>query len=151
MEFKSKNSEQTYELAYKLAKYIKGGDIILLNGDLGAGKTTLVKGFAKALGVKQPVTSPTFTLLKTYDTEDFCIVHIDAYRLEGGSFDELDDYIGDEYVIFMEWSSCLASDELIEDHLAIDIKYVSKNQRTYTISASGERYEKLLKELMEDE
>ena len=88
MIFKSKNVEQTYELAYKLSKYVKGGDIILLNGDLGAGKTTLVKGFAKALGVKQPVTSPTFTLLKTYDTDNFCIVHIDAYRLEGGSFDE---------------------------------------------------------------
>ena len=147
MEFKSKNSEQTYELAYKLAKYIKGGDIILLNGDLGAGKTTFVKGFAKEVGVKIPVTSPTFNLLKTYETDNYTLVHVDAYRLEGGSFDELYDYANEENVIFIEWSNCLADQELIEQHLAIDIKYISKNQRWYIISAKGERYENLLKEL----
>ena len=151
MEFKSKNSEQTYELAYKLAQYIKGGDIILLNGDLGAGKTTFVKGFAKAKGVTRPVTSPTFNLLKTYDTNDYTIVHVDAYRLEGGEFDELYDYANEDNVIFIEWSNCLASQDLIEHHLAINIKYVSKNQRIYSFSASGERYEELLKELMQND
>ena len=151
MEFKSKNSEQTYELAYKLAQYIKGGDIILLNGDLGAGKTTFVKGFAKAKGVTRPVTSPTFNLLKTYDTNDYTIVHVDAYRLEGGEFDELYDYANEDNVIFIEWSNCLASQDLIDHHLAINIKYVSKNQRIYSFSASGERYEELLKELMQND
>ena len=147
MVIKSKNSEQTYELASKLAKHIKGGDIILLNGDLGAGKTTFVKGFAKAKGVKQAVTSPTFNLLKTYATNDFTIVHVDAYRLEGGEFDELYDYANEDNVIFIEWSNCLANQDLIEQNLSIDIKYVSKNQRVFTLSASGERYEELLKEL----
>ena len=143
----SKNVEQTYNLASKLAKHIKGGDIILLNGDLGAGKTTFVKGFAKEIGVKIPVTSPTFNLLKTYETENYTLVHVDAYRLEGGSFDELYDYANEENVIFIEWSNCLADQELIEQHLAIDIKYIRKNQRWYIISAKGERYENLLKEL----
>ena len=151
MIFKSKNTEQTYLLASKLAKYIKGGDIILLNGDLGAGKTTFVKGFAKAKGVTRPVTSPTFNLLKTYATDDYTIVHVDAYRLEGAEFDELYDYANEENVIFIEWSNCLASQELIEQHLAISIKYVSKNQRIYSLSASGERYENLLKELMQND
>ena len=151
MVFKSKSSEQTYNLASKLAKYIKGGDIILLNGDLGAGKTTFVKGFAKAKGVTRPVTSPTFNLLKTYATNDYTIVHVDAYRLEGAEFDELYDYANEDNVIFIEWSNCLASQELIEQHLAINIKYVSKNQRIYSLSASGERYEKLLKELMQND
>ena len=147
MQIKSKNSEQTYELASKLAKYIKGGDIILLNGDLGAGKTTFVKGFAKALGVKQAVTSPTFNLLKTYPTNDFTIVHVDAYRLEGGEFDELYDYANEDNVIFIEWSNCLANQDLIEQNLSIDIKYISKNQRVFTLCANGKRYEQLLKEL----
>ena len=147
MKIISKNVEQTYKLASKLAKHIKGGDIILLNGDLGAGKTTFVKGFAKEVGVKIPVTSPTFNLLKTYETENYTLVHVDAYRLEGGSFDELYDYANEENVIFIEWSNCLADQELIEQHLAIDIKYISKNQRWYIISAKGERYENLLKEL----
>ena len=147
MKIISKNVEQTYNLASKLAKHIKGGDIILLNGDLGAGKTTFVKGFAKEVGVKIPVTSPTFNLLKTYETENYTLVHVDAYRLEGGSFDELYDYANEENVIFIEWSNCLADQELVEQHLAIDIKYISKNQRWYIISAKGERYENLLKEL----
>ena len=151
MEFKSKNSEQTYELAYKLAKYIKGGDIILLNGDLGAGKTTFVKGFAQAVGVKQSVTSPTFTLLKTYKANNFTIVHVDAYRLDGDTFDELDDYINDENVVFIEWSDCLASQDLIENHLSINIRYISKNQREYTISYNGERYENIVKELSKND
>ena len=150
MVFKSKNVEQTYILAEKLAKLIKGGDIILLNGDLGAGKTTFVKGFAKEMGVKIPVTSPTFNLLKTYETDKYTLVHVDAYRLEGGSFDELYDYANEDNVIFIEWSNCLADQELIEQHLAIDIKYISKNQRWYIISAKGERYENLLKELSDE-
>ena len=150
MQVKSKNSEQTYELASKLAKYIKGGDIILLNGDLGAGKTTFVKGFAKSKGVKQSVTSPTFNLLKTYETNDFTIVHVDAYRLEGGEFDELYDYANEENVIFIEWSNCLANQDLIEQNLSIDIKYVSKNQRVFTLTAHGDRYEELLKELTDN-
>ena len=147
MKIISKNVEQTYNLASKLAKHIKGGDIILLNGDLGAGKTTFVKGFAKEIGVKIPVTSPTFNLLKTYETDKYTLVHVDAYRLEGGCFDELYDYANEDNVIFIEWSNCLADQELIEQHLAIDIKYISKNQRWYIISAKGERYENLLKEL----
>ena len=151
MIFKSKNTEQTYLLASKLAKYIKGGDIILLNGDLGAGKTTFVKGFAKSVGILEPVTSPTFTLLKTYETNDFTIVHVDAYRLDGSSFEELDDYINDENVIFIEWSSCLNSMEMIDSYLSIDIKYKSKNQRDYILNAVGERYENMLKELVNDE
>lgn len=150
MKYKSKNSEQTFELAHKLAKYIKGGDIILLNGDLGAGKTTFVKGFAKSKGVKQSVTSPTFNLLKTYETNDFTIVHVDAYRLEGGEFDELYDYANEENVIFIEWSNCLANQDLIEQNLSIDIKYVSKNQRVFTLTAHGDRYEELLKELTDN-
>ena len=65
MVYQSKMVLNTYNLAKKLSKYLKGGDIVLLNGDLGAGKTTFVKGFAKAIGIKDVVTSPTFTLLKT--------------------------------------------------------------------------------------
>ena len=63
------------------------------------------------------------------------------------SFDELYDYANEDNVIFIEWSNCLADQELIEQHLAIDIKYISKNQRWSIISAKGERYENLLKEL----
>ena len=139
------------KLGIKIGEKVQEGTVITLSGDLGAGKTTFVKGFAKAKGVKQSVTSPTFNLLKTYDTNDFTIVHVDAYRLEGAEFDELYDYANEDNVIFIEWSNCLANQDLIEHHLAIDIKYVSKNQRVFKLSASGDRYEKLLKELMQND
>ena len=151
MVYKSKNVEQTYILAEKLAKLIKGGDIILLNGDLGAGKTTFVKGFAKAINIKESVTSPTFTLLKTYEGKDYTLVHVDAYRLEGSSFEELDDYLSDENVIFIEWSSCISNTDFIDNYLSIDIKYKSKNQRDYILNGVGKRYEEMLKELNENE
>lgn len=151
MIIKSKNEQQTYIIAEKLAKYVKGGDVILLNGDLGAGKTTFVKGFAKAKGIKKNVTSPTFTLLKTYQASDYTIVHVDAYRLDGDSFVELEDYLSDEYVVFIEWSSCLTNKDILDYNLSINIKYVSKNQRIYEFIANGERYEKLLKEFSLDE
>ncbi len=151
MEFKSKNNEQTYEFAGLLAKFVKGGDVIFLNGDLGAGKTTFVKGFAKAKNVKQTVTSPTFTLLKTYKTDTYTIVHIDAYRLEGSSFYDILDYISNDNVIFIEWSSCLNNLDMFNERLEIQIKYISKNQRKFILTAFGKRYEQLLKELNEYE
>ena len=147
MIYKSKNEKDTYLLAAKLASLLKGGDIILLNGDLGAGKTTFVKGIAASLGVKEVVTSPTFTLLKTYHTPHFEIVHIDAYRLENSSFDEMNDYLNDENVLFIEWSNYLENQDDIKENLTIDIQYVSKNQRTFKITSHGKRYEEILQEL----
>ncbi len=151
MILKSKNYEDTYQIASRLAKYIKGGDIILLNGDLGAGKTTFVKGFAKAIGIHEVVNSPTFNLLRTYQAQHYCMVHMDAYRLEGESFDELDDYLHNENVIFIEWAECLANQDLLKNHLSITIKYKNKNQRIFTFVANGKRYENLLREFTENE
>ena len=148
MKYKSKNVNDTNKLAGILAKYVNGGDIILLNGDLGAGNTTFVKGFASHSGVKENVTSPTFTLLKTYKANRFNIVHVDAYRLDGDFFDELDDYLNDKNVIFIEWSNCLNNQDILEDNLSITIKYVSKNQRLFEIEAHGNRYESILSEII---
>lgn len=147
MQYKSKSVEQTYHLASCLASLVKGGDIILLNGDLGAGKTTFVKGFAQSIGINKPITSPTFNLLKTYESPHYRLVHIDAYRLEGASFEEIEEYISLNDVLFIEWANCLANQELLQQHLSIDIQYCSKNQRNIIVEACGEHYEKLLKEL----
>lgn len=149
MNFKSRNVDDTYRLAKVIANTLNGGDIVLLNGDLGAGKTTFVKGIAKEMGIKENVTSPTFTLLKTYHGNKYNIVHVDAYRLSGDEFGELDDYLNDENVIFIEWSSMLTS-QLINNALLIDIKYISKNQRMFTISATNAHYESYLSEIREN-
>ena len=146
MNYKSKNVEDTHKLASVVASILSGGDIVLLNGDLGAGKTTFVKALAKALGIKENVTSPTFTLLKTYKSNRYNIVHVDAYRLEGDEFSELDDYLNDENVIFIEWSSLLTS-SLINEALLIDITYISKNQRMFTIHSNSKHYQEYVEEI----
>lgn len=102
-----KTVEQTYSLAEKLANTLDGGNVILLNGDLGAGKTTFTKGLAKALGVKEEVTSPTFTILNVYESGRIRLNHLDMYRVE--SADELaelgiEDCFDDESVTVIEWN-----------------------------------------------
>lgn len=85
MLFTTNSQLETELVGKKLAAKLKGGDILLLSGDLGAGKTSLVKGIAKGLGVKHEITSPTFTLLNIYKIKNSKIknlVHIDTYRLE---------------------------------------------------------------------
>ena len=104
--FISKNVEDTYELANKIASKLYGGDIILLNGDLGAGKTTFTKGLAKALGVEEVVTSPTFTFMKEYHGR-IPLYHFDMYRVEDE--DELyelglNEYLYMQGVCVIEWN-----------------------------------------------
>ncbi|HBP43676.1 MAG TPA: tRNA (adenosine(37)-N6)-threonylcarbamoyltransferase complex ATPase subunit type 1 TsaE, partial [Clostridiales bacterium] len=79
------NLKETASLAKKFAKTLKGGTLILLNGDLGAGKTTFTQSVFKTLGVKEPVTSPTFTLLREYYVKDYNLYHFDMYRINDES------------------------------------------------------------------
>lgn len=75
--------EETWRVAAEVAEHLAPGMVLALTGDLGAGKTTFMQGLAFALGVKRPITSPTFTLCQEYDTPRFKLVHIDLYRLNG--------------------------------------------------------------------
>lgn len=103
-----KSPSGTARLAERFAKSLKGGEIILLNGDLGAGKTTFAKSLLKTLGVKEEVTSPTFTIMKRYEGEKFSLNHFDLYRIE--STEELDELGFDEYlsepnaISIVEWN-----------------------------------------------
>lgn len=102
-----KTVEQTYALAAKLADMLDGGEVVLLNGELGAGKTTFTKGLAKALGVETEVTSPTFTILNVYEDGRIKLNHLDMYRVENA--DELaelgvEDCFDDEAVTVIEWN-----------------------------------------------
>lgn len=101
----SDGPEQTEQLAAALAATLVPGDIVLVSGELGAGKTTFVRGACRALGVTEPVTSPTFTIGQAY-TGRVPVFHLDLYRL--GSLDPeepgiLDDYLGLDAITFVEW------------------------------------------------
>ena len=107
MEYLVKNLRGTEKVAKKFAKSLKGGERVLLNGDLGAGKTTFMKFLAKSLKVKDEVTSPSFTILKQYEGK-FRINHFDLYRIE--QIDELREFGFDEYldckdseILIIEW------------------------------------------------
>lgn len=97
---------QTEALAATLAATLRAGDVILVSGDLGAGKTTFVRGAARALGVTGPVTSPTFTIASRYDDGRLPVSHLDLYRLDGLDAEEpelLEEELGPDRVAFVEW------------------------------------------------
>ena len=80
--YESSNREETYELGVRLGREAKAGDIFAVTGDLGAGKTLFVKGFARGLGVKEELSSPTFNILKSYRSGRLPLYHFDVYRIE---------------------------------------------------------------------
>ncbi|MEG2669190.1 MAG: tRNA (adenosine(37)-N6)-threonylcarbamoyltransferase complex ATPase subunit type 1 TsaE [Oscillospiraceae bacterium] len=104
--YESNSIKDTEEVAKIIAKSLKCGDVVALNGDLGVGKTELVKGISKFLGYHEDVVSPTFALVNEYDG-DIPIYHFDAYRLEGQTLDGciwMDDYLFGEGICIIEWA-----------------------------------------------
>lgn len=97
---------ETEGLGAELAGKLAPGTVVLVRGEVGAGKTTFVRGAARALGVKEPVTSPTFTLANRYRGREVTISHLDLYRLEGLEHEDpglLEDYLDGGEVTFIEW------------------------------------------------
>ena len=99
-------ASETESLGAELAAGLSGGDVVLVRGELGAGKTTLVRGAATALGVTDPITSPSFSIGHRYRASDVTVSHLDLYRLAGLGHEDpglLDDYLGDGRIAFVEW------------------------------------------------
>ncbi len=97
---------ETESLGAELAAILEDGDVVLVRGELGAGKTTLVRGAARALGVSDPVTSPTFSIGHRYPAGAVTVSHLDLYRLAGLEREDPDllaDYIGPGHIAFVEW------------------------------------------------
>lgn len=104
--YTSLGEEDTQRIAERIAETLKSGDIITLNGDLGAGKTAFVRGIAKYFDAKEDVASPTFTLVNEYNGS-LKIYHFDVYRLENPSLDEcdwMDDYLFGDGICLIEWA-----------------------------------------------
>ena len=140
MEFISNNEQETLAIGKKIASTLRGGDIISLVGNLGAGKTVLTRGISEALGVKQGVKSPTFTLMNIYQTAKTSgikfICHIDAYRLNSaqdllaiGAMEYFDD---PEVLTIVEWGD-KAKNILPRRAKIIKIKAISENKRKINI------------------
>lgn len=146
-DFISKSSEETQALAAKIMGFLRPGDIVLLTGDLGAGKTTFVGGALASLGFKEHVISPTFNILKCYFEVKPNVFHIDAYRLENQNIDiGLDEFIEGNGVTFIEWPKFI--EPLIPNkHLEISIKRISDQEREIHIEDKTESYKSLIEAL----
>ncbi len=140
-------AEDTRALAVRLATVLRSGDLLILSGDLGAGKTTFTQGLGAGLGVRGDVTSPTFVIARVHPSLSAgpALVHVDAYRL--GDRLELDDLDLDtsleEAVTVVEWGTGVA-EELAEDRLEVEILRAHADEdgetRTVTLSALGPRW-----------
>lgn len=149
------SSQETQALAAELAKILKPGTVVLLDGPLGSGKTTFTQGLGKALGVKRAIKSPTYTIVKEYSIEGatpFELIHIDAYRLETGGADSIDlhSYLRPDTVVFIEWSQFIA-DYLPENFIKIGFVPQSElNNRQIEISVHGETNKQVYQQLVTD-
>lgn len=132
------NEETTQKLAFDLATLSESGDIFLLIGDLGAGKTTFTKGFAEGLGIKQMIKSPTYTLIKEYETGKLPLYHMDVYRLTEGASDlGLDEYLEGDGVCIIEWGH-LIKEDIYTPYLEFFLDKISDNERELRIESSTE-------------
>ena len=140
----SRSIEDTMELAENIESEKFPGMIICLDGELGSGKTLFVKGFAKSLGIEDNITSPTFNIVKEYQTGELPLYHMDVYRLESG--DEsigFDDYFKSEGICIIEWAE-LIEDSLPDERLDIKFKVIDENTRIIKITPHGQKYEDIV-------
>ena len=133
MKYYSKNARDTQNIAKNLAKTLSGGEVILLNGDLGAGKTTFTKGLVKGLGSKKTVVSPTFTIMHSYDDTRIPVYHFDMYRI--ADEDELyelglEEYLYENGVAVIEWNKF---SRLPEKTVTVNIVLKGGNEREIEI------------------
>lgn len=143
LSFTCADSKATHSLAAHLATVLRPGDLLLLEGDLGAGKTTFTQGLGRALGVTDAVTSPTFVLMNVYPTPaGFDLVHVDVYRLDRLSevVDlALPEMLDDGAVVVVEWGERAAA-ALGGDHLRIRIESDEDGTRTVSFEPHGESW-----------
>lgn len=146
--YTSKSVDDTLELAENIESEKFPGMLICLNGDLGSGKTVFVKGFAKALGIEDNITSPTFNIIKEYESGELPLYHMDVYR-----FDEIEEDIGiKDYfvkggVTIIEWSELIKKD-LPEERLEIKFKIIDENTRKLVFIPYGRIYEELCESVL---
>ena len=126
---------ETEEVGARIAEELEPGDVVLVSGELGAGKTTLIRGACRALGVTDPVTSPTFTIGHRYRGR-MPVSHLDLYRLAGLDGEDpglLDDYLTDDTVAFVEWP--LAAEPVLERvALRVELAHEGGDRRLITIN-----------------
>ena len=144
------SKEETIKLGVTISNKLFPGSVITLNGDLGAGKTTITKGIGKGLGIEEDINSPTFNILKCYFNNKLNLYHIDAYRLEDvppeGKNIGLEEVIEGEGVAVIEWPEFI--NEMIPFHsMNIEIHSLGGDKRKLVVSSLSPRYKEIIESL----
>ena len=163
LEFVSRSPEQTRRLGARLGALLQGGDVICMEGSLGAGKTRLAQGIGRGWGVSQTLTSPTFVLVREYARPNEAarsggssrsggpsrLYHVDLYRISGAEEAwglGVDEFLGDAYAIcIVEWAE-RARELMPPDHLWIKLDFAGHTRRALHFTAQGKRHTELLRE-----
>ena len=153
MDFFSRSPEQTRRVGRRLGGALETGDVICLQGDLGAGKTTFVQGIAQGWGSLDSVSSPTFILVNVYRRADQgrgggtspLLFHMDAYRLDSApEAEELDlDSMLAQGALLIEWPERM-NGLIPKEHLWVNLEHIDEEEREMKFKASGKRYDELL-------
>ena len=140
--------EETIEIAQNIESEKFPNMVICLIGDLGSGKTIFTKGFAEALGIDENITSPTFNIIKEYNTEEMNLYHMDLYRLEGDVRNlGLEEYFEKGGVVIIEWADMI-EDYLPEERLEIRFKVVDEDTRILIFKPYGTKYEEICEAIL---
>ena len=142
------DESETIELAENIESEHFPNMVICLNGDLGSGKTVFTKAFAKALGIHESITSPTFNIIKEYPEGELPLYHMDVYRLDGNTNElNIEEYFDKGGVTIIEWAD-LISDELPEERLDIDIRVTGEDTRVFILKPHGKVYEDICEAIL---
>lgn len=142
------NTKETEKFGLALGSKLKGSDVICLNGDLGAGKTTLTKSIGKGMGIDDYITSPTFNIINEYYS-DLNLYHFDTYRLENVDDVEylgFDEYFYSDGVCIIEWADRI-KEFLPDQYLELNIKEIDDDKREIELVAFGDRPAEILEEI----
>lgn len=144
----SNSKLDTINLASYIARFLSKGSLILLTGDLGAGKTTFTQGIAKGLGISENVISPTFNILKCYFHDPINLYHIDAYRLKDQDHNiGLEEFIEGDGVCVIEWPIYIKELIQLNTYLKVNLELILGDKRKITISSNSLSYKNLFEEL----
>lgn len=134
-QLESRSAAETEALGARVAERVAPGDVVVVSGEVGAGKTTLIRGACRALGVTDPVTSPTFTIGQRYGGGRLPVSHLDLYRLQSLAGEDpalLDDYLGPDGVAFVEWPAA-GAERLGRPALEIRLRHADGERRDIEI------------------
>ena len=154
MKLEVNSTQEMQHLGAVIAQTAQAHDLLLLNGDLGAGKTTLTQGIGRELGIKRPVKSPTFTIVREYPEARLPLFHMDFYRLENDDLSSIDlsAYMAEPGLVVIEWPE-IVQEQLPEEYLQIIIKRVddswNSTKRVVEFVPKGRRNEQWAEKIIE--